>query len=67
MAWESLSRDLKCPTCGKTGLFSYKEGDSPFMGGQFSDPKITSGFTMTKNTGVAHSSQISCEQCKAVV
>ncbi|WP_020695458.1 hypothetical protein [Reyranella massiliensis] len=67
MAWETIHENLKCPKCGALGTFTYKEGDSPYMGGRMSDAETTPGFTITKDTGYGHSTKISCDECKVEV
>jgi phage FluMu protein Com len=67
LSWERLSRELKCPKCGATGQFTYKEPNGHYMGGGMFDEEVSDGFRITKNTGIAVTSEVSCSQCNIVV
>lgn len=45
----------------------YDEPDGPHMGGGMANEQVTEGFVITKNTGIALTSEIACERCKVVV
>lgn len=67
MGWEPCRRELHCANCRKAGVFTYQEADGPYMGATMIDEHVSGDFIITKNTGIAISTEIACAKCGQVV
>jgi hypothetical protein len=67
MSYELLTRKLHCTNCGTRGEFTYEEANSPYMGGGMTNERVSEGFKITNNTGIAISSEIACANCGQIV